>query len=289
MPNLYATPTEIKAALPDGLRAGQTKYDAELMRLAGEVARFVDNYCHRVFYPQSVTRYFHGQGGPALAIGDWVSIATVEVSDDDGATYTALAGSDWFASVAGDVNAPQSYTHLHVDANGDQSYWPRGQKSVKVIGVAGYTDDRAAAWEDTTDEVEDNPLSNSAVALTVNDALGAGLWGQAPRLQPGHLLRLESEFAEVVSVESGSSLTVVRGRGGTSAAQHAQNTQIDVWRPPEPVKQAVIIQLVRLFERAVQGFGDARATPDLSALVWVRALDPDVLARLAPYRRWVVA
>ena len=76
------------------------------------------------------------------------------------------------------------------------------------FGVAGYTDSRAEAWEDTLDEVEDDPLSSSATALAVNDALAAGLWGQAPRLQAGQLVRLESEFAEVVSVESATSLTV---------------------------------------------------------------------------------
>lgn len=282
MPNLYATPTEIKAALPGAIRATTTAYDAELMRLSDEVSRFVDNHCHRPFYPTLATRYFNGRATCRQRVDDLVTITSVSVSADDGATYTALAGSDYFGTVEGDANSPKSYTHLELAVNGTYGYWPVGQKSVKVVGVWAYTDDRATAWEDSLDTVENNPLASGGASVTVNDDDGANLWGITPRFAAGQLARIESEYVEVTAAAA-NALTVARARNGTSAAAHVQNVGIDLWRPPAPVKQAVIIQIARGFERALQAFGDGRSVPELSQMVWTRALDPDVVARLAHY------
>lgn len=282
MPNAYATPTEIKAALPGSIRSTTTAYDAALLRLAGEVSRYVDNHCHRVFYPALATRYFHGRATRRQRVDDLLSITSVSISTDDGATYTALAGSDYFATVEGDPNSPKSYTHLELTVNGAYGYWPAGQKSVKVVGVWAFADDRNICWEDSLDTVENNPLASGGTSVTVNDDDGVDLWGFTPRFQAGQLARIESEYVEVTAAAA-TALTVVRARNGTAAAAHAQNVAIELWRPPEPVKQAVIIQLARGFARALQGFGDARAVPDLSTTIWTRALDPDVLTKLAHY------
>jgi hypothetical protein len=277
MPSLYATPHEIKAGAADAIRLTTTKYDAELMRLAEDISRGVDNYCHRQFYPALATRYFHGAGGRAQRFGELLAITSVSVSDDDGATYTELASTDYFGTVEHDPNSPKSWTHLELAANGEYSAW-------KIVGVWGYADDREAAWEDSADDVEDNPLSPAATTCTVNDADGLDGWGRAPRFQAGQLARLESEYVEITAVDTGAqTLTLVRARGGTSAASHAQNTGIDLWRPPAPVKEAVIIQIARLISRARAMFGDAQAVPELSQLVWTRSFDPDVVARLAYY------
>jgi len=282
MPNLYATPTEIKAALPNAIRVTTTAYDASLLWLAEDVSRFLANHCHRDFSPTLATRYFRGSGKRSQRVDDLLSITSVALSEDEGATYVTLSGTDYFATVEGDANSPKSYTHLELDANGDYTYWPCGAKTVKVVGVWGYTDDRATCWEDSLDTVENNPLTSGGTSITVNDDDGAGLWGITPRFSAGQLARIESEYLEVTAAAT-NALTVVRGRNGTTAAQHAQNVGIDLWRPPAPVKQAVIIQIARGFERALQAFGDARAVPEISQLVWVRALDPDVVARLAHY------
>ena len=282
MPNAYATPQEIKAALPGAIRTTTTDYDAALTRLAGEVSRFADNHCHRVFFPTLAARTFRGKGGCALRVDDLLSITSVSISTDYGLNYTALAADDYFGTVEGDPNSPKSYTHLELDRNGDYSYWPVGSKAVKVVGVWAYTDDRATCWEDSLDTVENNPLASGGTSVTVNDDDGPDLWGFTPRFQAGQLARCESEIWENTATAT-NALTVARGRNGTTAAEHAQNTRIDLWRPPEPVKQAVIIQLARGFARALQGFGDARAVPDISQMIWTRALDPDVVTKLAHY------
>jgi hypothetical protein len=290
--NLYATLTEIKTAMPDGIRMSTVKYDSLLLRLASQVSRFIDRHCRQLFYPVVATRYFNSKGKMKLTIGPLrspsalLSLTSVEISEDDGLTYIALTvDEDFRLTWWGDFNDPRSWTQLVLDPNGRESAWPDGFRSVKVIGVWAYADDRATAWEDSTDDVGNNPLAAGGTSLTVADADGPDQLGIAPRFQPGQVLRMESEFAYCSAVPGGANtLTIARAQNGTTAAQHVPGTQIDIWRPPEPVKQAAIIQTVRLMERGFQGYGDARANVEMSQMIYLRAWDPEARAKLEPYR-----
>lgn len=286
MLDLYATPSEIKAGTPDGIRSTTLKYDALLLRLASQVSRFIDRYCRQVFYPALGTRYFDGKGKTALTIGSLLSLTSIEISEDDGLTYSPLTVDvDFRLTWWGDFNDPRSWTQLVLDPNGSETAWPDGFRSVKVTGVWAYADDRAMAWENSTDSVQDNPLLIGATSLTVADADGIDQLGIAPRFQAGQLLRIESEFVYCSATNPTTNvLTIARAQNGTVAAAHAQGKQIDIWRPPEPVKQAAMIQAVRLMERGFQGYGDARASVELSQIIYLRALDPEARALLEPYR-----
>lgn len=285
MANIYVTPTEIKAAMPEAIRSVTTAYDNILSALAERISRLVDNYCQRVFFPRVATRYFNGSGTTELWIPDLLEITSVSYSEDDGETYTALTSSDYYATVAGDFNSQQSYTQLIINVNSDTlSYWPTGQRSIKIVGVWAYAEDRDTVWEDSTDTVEDNPLTAAGTTITVNDDDGANQWGVTPRFAAGQVLRIESEILELTAKGS-NTLTVLRSRNGSTAAQHAQNTQIDIWRPPEPIKQATIIQAVRQMERGLQGFSDARATPEIGQMMWIKRLDPEAETLLMTYRK----
>jgi len=57
-----------------------------------------------------------------------------------------------------------------------------------------------------------------------------------------------------------------------------------VWRPPEAVRRATVIQAARQMERGFQGFGDARAQPEVGQLFFLKQIDPEAQALLAPYR-----
>ena len=47
--NLYATPTEIKAVMPDSIRSTTTTYDSLLYKLAERISRMIDRHCGRSF------------------------------------------------------------------------------------------------------------------------------------------------------------------------------------------------------------------------------------------------
>ena len=130
----------------------------------------------------------------------------------------------------------------------------------------------------------DNPLASGATSLEVTDVDGDDLFGLSPVFANGHLLRLESEFFEVTTVnKSDNKLTVLGARNGSTAAEHLQNVDVEIWRPPAPVRQAAAIMAVRMMQRASQGYADARANPELGQLQFVRRMDPEAKALLEPF------
>jgi len=287
MPNLYITPAEIKDSIPDLIQAATTTYDDALLRYAHMLSRFVDQHCQRVFYPTSAVKQLTGNGLSVLWSRDVLSVSQLRYSEDYGASYTALAQSgNWHLARSGDFAHPGSYDQLVIDPNGGTlGAWPVGILALELTGIWGYADDRVDAWEDSLDEVEDNPLSSAATEVTVNDADGASSMGTAPRFMAGQLVRAGSEYWEVSAVNTTTNkLTVVRARNGTTAAMHVQNTQIDVWRPPEPVRAAAQITVVRHHMRATQGYADSRAQPDIGQLFFLKKIDPEAAELLAPYR-----
>lgn len=292
MANAYLTEQEIRDAMPDGIRAATTKYDSLLRQLAERVSRYIDQHCHQKFYPTLETRYYDAKGRDYQWIDDILGdpVPTIEVSNDNGSTYTALAVTDYFLLRANDYNTLKTFNKLIVNVpNGNYTVFYSGQRSLKITGVWCHHDDRANAWEDSTDEVESNPLAAGATALVVNDADGATGWGYTPRFAVGNLIRMEDEFCEIGAINTGTNtLTIVRARNGTTDVQHVQNVQIDLWRPPHPVKMAAIIQAIRQLERGFQGFGDARATPEIGQLFYIKSLDPEAQDLLVPYRKTAV-
>lgn len=263
MPNLYATVAEVKASGAQPTRQTQDDYDSVLTRLIGNVSRWFDGYCKRVFFPTVAVRYFSGPGSTgspcALRVPDLVSITEVAISYDDGQTYTALTTNDYYATVAGDYNSPQSYDLLAINRNSATlSYWPRGQRSIRITGTWGFCDDRDAAFVSTGDTVENNPLAADGTSLTVNDVDGLDIYGLLPRFSAGQVLKIGSELIETALPIStvGNTIGLVRGVNGSTAAAHNQNVAISVWRPPAPVQEAAAIQVVRQLMRGLQGFGE---------------------------------
>lgn len=292
MPNAYANVAEIRAGVPDGIRPHTTKYNALILRLASEVSRAIDGWCNRTFYPRLATRYFNGRNLRDLWTPDLISITSISYSEDDGETYSDLVSADYLATVAGDVNGRQSYNLLRVSNLSDTlSVWPAGQNSIRITGVWAYADDRDLAWESSSDTVENNPLSASGVSLIVNDVDAIDNYGALPVFSPGVLLRIENEYLETgLTIDTTSNtISITRGRNGTTAVSHAQNASIDIWRAPEPIRRACIIQTNRQMERGLQGFSDARAAPEIGPIIYSRQWDPEAMALMSPYRMRVFA
>ena len=297
---LYATEDELKQVAPDAILAATTQYDTLFITLSGRISRWIDNITERMFYPFIDTRFYSVRRNRSLLsdypfedpefddlwIDDVMEITSVSISEDDGKTYTALATGDYIPMHGQDFNSEKSYTLLKVDRNGDLGSWPVGQRSVRVIGTFNFTDDRSNFFEDTLDEVENNPLTAAGTSLTVNDVDGVDLQGITPRIAPGNLLRIGTEFVEVASTNAtGNTAVIVRGVNGSTAAAHIQNVQIDKFMPPEPLKQACIIQAIKQFKRGQAGFGDAAAQLDLGRVLHMKTIDPEALVLLQAYTK----
>lgn len=286
MANSYVTASEIKAAMPDGFGRSVVKYDQLLGQLAQRVSRAIDRRCKRVFYPTLETRVFDGpQAGDrqemrwGLRVGDLIEIVSVEASINGGSTYEAVAATDYVATCGADYNAAGSFDVLSMDHNGTWRSWPRGKKAARINGWWGYTDDREGCWEDSGVTLAGNYSANGA-SLSAADASG---------LAAGMLARVDDEVFEVLGVVDGGtsadSVSVMGARNGTSAAGHSTGEAVLVWRAPEPVRMAALIQCARQLERGFQGFGDARATPEIGQLMYLAAMDPEAAALIETYIR----
>lgn len=156
---------------------------------------------------------------------------------------TTIQSSDQFL-MSGDNYNRTPYNRIVLKLDGDQNtflYSGTTQQANAVTGTWGWHDDWGNAWVDTLDTVEDNPLSSSATTLTVNDVDGADLYGQTPRISPGMILKVESEYLYVTATDTASNTaTIIRGINGSTAASHAQNTAINSYQVPFDIQNALI-------------------------------------------------
>lgn len=293
MPNLYVTPEEIRTTAPDLIRDSVTTYDDSLYRLADRVSRMIDDHTNREFYPYSEQRVFTiRRDAEEVLIDDLISATTVEISRDEGSSYLAssdFGASDYLLARGENLNPRQSYDRLIIDRNGAVGSFPAGQRALRVTGIWGFVDSRDDVWRTSGDTLQSN-VADSDTSLSVSDADAADLFGVTPNFQKGQLLRLDdSEFVENTAVDTGTdTITVVRGRNGTTASSHASGVAIDIFDPPEPIRQAAMIQVMRSLMRAKQAYQDASANPDLGQMFFVQDIDPEAAVLLRPYKRtWV--
>lgn len=272
---VYVGLTEIKAAAD----VTGTTYDSVLLRMASHASGLIDQAAGRQFWPELATRYFDGNGKIELWLPEPVlAITTLTMSDDQGYSYseTPVENTDWWASDG--LEYGRSPTQLLVmNPNGSYAIFYGGRRAVKIVGVWGWHRNYTAAWQSSQDALAAS-ITAAATTLTVADADGVDAMGLTPRFEVGQLLRIDSEYLTVTAVTAGTtnSLTVVRACNGTTAAIHAKDAVIYVWRADDLVRQATLIQAVRWFKRGQSAFQDVSAALEFGQLTYARKIDPEV-------------
>lgn len=96
-------------------------------------------------------------------------------------------------------------------------------------------------WRPTGDVVRNaGGLSAADKTMRVDDADGMDEVGLTPRFSPGQLLRIDDELLRVLAVNTTTNdVTVLRGVRGTTAAAHAENSEIATWDVEEDIGVAV--------------------------------------------------
>lgn len=284
MPNIYATPTEIKAAAPDMIQVSTTKYDTLLMRLANTISRQIDAHTGREFYPTSAARIFTPcEESDTLSIPDLLTLTSAEYSTDS-SNYTAISTSYIVPQRQGDRNTWASYDELRLIWTSPIGTWPSIPDGVRITGIWAYHDDRAGAWE--LAGTLSTGCSTGAVSLTVANAGLVDTWRVGAAYQIGRLVKIDSEFFEITNITGNNSLTVKGARNGTTSAAHLTGASLYVWKPCELAKEAVIIEAVKLLERGLQGFANARSTPEMGQPVWEKKLDVQTVEMLSKLNRF---
>jgi len=124
----------------------------------------------------------------------------------------------------------------------------------------------------------------SATTVTVNDYDGQDYYGMTPRFQEGQLLKIGDEQFICRAAQT-NTLTVTGAQHGTTAAVHAKETPIYIWRPAEIIRMAATAQATRWFKRGQQAFQDTGAIAELGQMTYTQKLDPDIVTMLAHVRR----
>lgn len=283
--NLYAWLDDVKADL--AISTATTTYDGHLVRELERASRMVDGLTGWKFYPRLATRYLNVSNRKSETVwGDTLflpepllELTSVNISDDDGTTYSTFAATDYYAGRGGNYEA-YPWTEITLSENGDYSYWYTGQRGVKIVGVWGYREDYTAAWESSQDTTA-LAVNTSQTTITVADANGVNQWGLTPRFQVGQLIRIDAEYMTVTGSNTTTNvLTVVRACNGTTAAAHNDAVRIDIWKPQELAANCTRVQAVRWFKRAQQAFQDVSAALELGQLTYAQELDPDIRSML---------
>jgi hypothetical protein len=274
--NIYATLADLRRYL--GLTSAQTGDDDLLLMLLGAASRLIEGCAGRQFYPVRQTRAYTVDD-PALLLlrGDLLHLDSL--TNGDGSTIPAAAyhlepaGESVKSSILLD-RAQAVFTH-----DGDPV------DAISVEGTWGCHPGWPDAWTESGDSVQDDPLAANATALAVTDADAVDPTGYGARFAVGQLIRIEDEYLPVLAVNAATNiLTVARGANGTTAISHDQDTGIDIYRPPEDVRQACLRVASWLYKQKDAGF--VQAAGNLRGQVLVPpALPEDVQQMLAPYVR----
>lgn len=249
---------------------GTTAQDGDIVRAIEEASAFARTAAGgRNFHSETATRYFSGEGCRELWVGDLVSVTTLKISAtlDQPSTfeYTLTAGTDYTLWPRNAAAEGKPYRKVILNPNGQYGAFPAGVDNVQLVGVFG--------WPVLSDQVV---VSGSAVTGTLSSdsdlTITASVSVANDVVQVGDTLILESEQVEV-TVVSTTTITVVRGINGTTAAGHSSVAMyIRRYRPD--IERAVGADASRHLWRASQGFPESGS---------FREMWPSIAATLASY------
>ena len=276
MTNAYADLTTLKSA--GVLNITGTGYDTRLRELLETVSRLIDRYCNRHYYVLVTTRKSDGDGGTDLVVQDMISVTSLKTDDNKDRTFeTTWAATDYLLYPA---NAEPTkvwggpYTRVLVDLEaGNEDVFTQGRQTVQIDGKWGY---REVTPDSGADINEGAQYSATDTLLTVTDG---------GKFKAGQTIVIESEQLYITAIST-NDLTVTRGVNGTTAATHADSTDISIFKYPEEVVQACLIQTARLWKRKDSGFASGGSLPKSGKGSNVfEGLDADVKQLLSAYRR----
>jgi hypothetical protein len=263
--------------------ASNTTYDSQLLRLAESASREIDTYTEQFYYIYEGT--FYQDGGANRVVLDWpvqtISSLIVDINGNNQYPTTSAYSVD----INSPTTAPDAFcypfnkypkTRLEANPMGAFGHLGAGfRKAIKITGTFGYGNDWPASYTIDSGTVIASDLTSTAVSLTASTPA---------LLSAGMTLKLESEQC-YVSAATSTSATIQRAQNGTAAASHASSTSILVYDYPQPIKQACLIQTIKLWKRRESGFATSVGNNITGEYQTFRGLDADVKEIIREYKR----
>ncbi len=249
-----------------------TNDDATYRRVLEGVSEEIDNEMRRHFRSILETREYTAKRSDRLHLShDLVSLTSLKTDEDEDWDYdnTWVATDYWLMP----TNAPDDedpYTKIETRTNGSFTF-PAQVNGVQVVGIWAYWQRLARAAS-----LLNEGAGLTAAATTVNVDAGTDF-------DVLETILIDSEQMYITAIST-NALTVIRGVYGTTAAIHADDSVIDIYRYPGPIGEAVAIQAGRLFKRGEAPFG-VTGSAGMGQLKVIPELDPDVKLLLRRYKR----
>ena len=248
--------------------ASGTGDDDELFQLLLSISEWVESYCNRHFYPRQQTLEFDGDGSTRLLIPDLIAIDSIKEDTTDDKTFdTSWAASDYWLEP---YNAEPTehwgrpYTLIRVRQNGDQDAFTKGEQHFQIAGRWGYREYK----EDSGTDLNDASTTTTKTTIAVDDGT---------QFQIGMTILIGSEQMLITNIAT-NNLTCTRAINSTTAAAHADNSDVYILRWPPAVERATLIQAARIWTRAA----------DFEPYFVAEDLDTDVPLLLEPFRKLTV-
>ena len=155
---------------------------------------------------------------------------------------------------------------------GNEDVFTAGRQTVQIEGKWGF---REVTEDSGTDINKVGGYTATDVTLTVDDG---------SKFAVGQTILIGSEQHYITAIST-NDLTVTRGVNGTTAAAIADNADVNIFRFPDPIAQACLMQSSRLWKRKDSGFASRVGLPQTGGFDVFQGLDPDVKQLLSSYRR----
>ena len=275
MPNAYADLTTLKSS--GVLNITGTGFDTRLREILESASRLIDRYCNRHFYVLVTTRKFDGAGATELPVPDLISVTSLKTDDNKDRTFeTTWAATDYLlypanADPTKEWGSP--YTRVLVDTEaGSEDVFTRGRQTVQIDGKWGY---REVTEDSGTDINNAGGYSATDTSLVVDDG---------SKLAMAQTLLIGTEQLYVTDIST-NTLTVTREVNGTTAASIADNADVNLYRYPDPVIHACLLQGSHLWHRKDAAFHPASSQAVSGRFGSFTRLDPDIMQLLSAFRK----
>ena len=239
--------------------------DDEMFQLLLTISDWVDHFCIRHFYPRTQTLEFDGSGSTRLLIPDMTSLTSIKEDTNDDKTFndTWAANDYWLEPYNAEPTQAwgQPYTAIRVRQHGTKATFTSGEQHFQVQGVWGYRQFK----EDSGTDLNDASMTTTKTTVAVDDGTQFAI---------GQTIMIGTEQLLVTAVST-NNLTCTRALNGTTAAAHADNSDVYILRWPASVERAALIQAARIWTRAA----------DFEPFFVDADLDTDVRLLLDPYRK----
>lgn len=277
MPLCYASLAEVK----DELKTEKSTDDAYVLNYARQASQRLDRLFQSrraFFFP-----YIENRAIPVYPDTIKSSDNTLDFGSNLLALTSVTAGDQTVSNVElyPPYESPARKLRLTSTSLTWYYYQPTDKPLLAVInGIWGFHRDYPNAWLKVDDLAAD--LTINAVTLTVADVDGTDDYGRSPRISAGNLMRIGTEFLEVISTNTTTNVvTVKRGALGSTAATHTTRDDVEIWQVEEPVKRAVARQAAFMYAR--RGTFESSMVTELASVQFPADLLNEVLGVVQGY------